>query len=98
MAILYKQLHNQQTELTDEYESIIHVSTTAHNNADLFTHGARFRSLWRAPKVYCAKKMTKRFGISTYVRMKKNLKKTRIKLYNTLALPVLLYGSETWDY
>jgi hypothetical protein len=23
------------------------------------------------------------------------LKKTRIKLYNTLALPVLLYGSET---
>jgi hypothetical protein len=27
---------------------------------------------------------------------KKLLKKTRIKLYNTLALPVLLYGSETW--
>jgi hypothetical protein len=27
---------------------------------------------------------------------KKALKKTRIKLYNTLALPVLLYGSETW--
>ena len=26
---------------------------------------------------------------------KKPLKKTRIKLYNTLALPVLLYGSET---
>jgi len=25
---------------------------------------------------------------------KKTLKKTRIKLYNTLALPVLLYGSE----
>jgi len=24
------------------------------------------------------------------------LKKTRMKLYNTLALPVLLYGSETW--
>jgi hypothetical protein len=24
------------------------------------------------------------------------IKKTRIKLYNTLALPVLLYGSETW--
>ena len=24
------------------------------------------------------------------------LKKTTIKLYNTLALPVLLYGSETW--
>jgi hypothetical protein len=24
------------------------------------------------------------------------LKKTRIKLYNTLAFPVLLYGSETW--
>ena len=28
---------------------------------------------------------------------KKTLKKTRIKLHNTLALPVLLYGSETWD-
>ena len=27
---------------------------------------------------------------------KKTLRKTRIKLYNTLALPVLLYGSETW--
>jgi len=26
---------------------------------------------------------------------KKTLKKTRIKLYNTLALPILLYGSET---
>ena len=26
------------------------------------------------------------------------LKKTRIKLYNTLALPVLLYGSETWTF
>jgi len=24
------------------------------------------------------------------------LKTTRIKLYNTLALPVLLYGNETW--
>jgi len=27
---------------------------------------------------------------------KKTLKKTRIKLYNRLALPVLLYDSETW--
>ena len=27
---------------------------------------------------------------------KKTLKNTRIKLYNTLALPVLLYGNETW--
>jgi hypothetical protein len=27
---------------------------------------------------------------------KKTLKKIGIKLYNTLALPVLLYGSETW--
>jgi hypothetical protein len=27
---------------------------------------------------------------------KKNLKKTTIRLYNTLALPILLYGSETW--
>jgi hypothetical protein len=29
---------------------------------------------------------------------KKTLKKTRIKLYNTLALPGLLYGSETWTF
>jgi len=27
---------------------------------------------------------------------KKPLKERRVKLYNTLALPVLLYGSETW--
>jgi len=27
---------------------------------------------------------------------KKPLKKTRIKLYDTLAVPVLLHGSETW--
>ena len=27
---------------------------------------------------------------------KKTLKKTRIKLYSTLDLPVLLHGSETW--
>ena len=27
---------------------------------------------------------------------KKTLRKTRIKLYNTLALPVFLYGRETW--
>jgi hypothetical protein len=29
-------------------------------------------------------------------RPQKALKKTRIKLHNTLALPVLLYGSEYW--
>jgi hypothetical protein len=29
-------------------------------------------------------------------RPQKTLKKTGIKLYNTLALPVLLYGRETW--
>ena len=31
-----------------------------------------------------------------YLDHKKTFKKTRIKLYNTLALPVLLYGNETW--
>ena len=36
-------------------------------------------------------------GISNNVfRPQKTLKKTRIKLYNTLAIPVLLYGSKTW--
>jgi hypothetical protein len=30
-------------------------------------------------------------------RRQKTLKKTRIKLYNTLALLALLYGSENWN-
>ena len=34
--------------------------------------------------------------INNVFRPQKTIKKTRIKLYNTLALPVLLYGSETW--
>jgi len=34
--------------------------------------------------------------LNNVFRLQKALKKTRIKLYNTLALPVLLYGSETW--
>jgi hypothetical protein len=34
--------------------------------------------------------------LSNEIRPQKTLKKTRIKLHNTLALPVLLYGSETW--
>jgi len=34
--------------------------------------------------------------LNNVFRPQKILKKTRIKLYNTLALPVLLYGSETW--
>jgi len=29
-------------------------------------------------------------------RPQETLRRTRIKLHNTLALPVLLYGSETW--
>jgi hypothetical protein len=29
-------------------------------------------------------------------RPKKTLRKTRIKLYNTLSLQTLLYGSENW--
>jgi len=29
-------------------------------------------------------------------RWAENFKKTTMKLYNTLAHPVLLYGSETW--
>ena len=33
--------------------------------------------------------------LNNVIRPQKNPKKTRIKLYNTLALPVLLYGSET---
>ena len=34
--------------------------------------------------------------LNNVFRPQKPLKKTRIKLYNTLALPVLLYGSEIW--
>ena len=34
--------------------------------------------------------------LNNVFRSQKPLKKTRIKLYNTLALLVLLYGSETW--
>jgi hypothetical protein len=34
--------------------------------------------------------------LNNVFRPQKTLKKTKIKLYNTLALPVLLYGSETW--
>ena len=35
-------------------------------------------------------------NLNNVFRPQKPLKKTRIKLYNTLTLPVLLYGSETW--
>ena len=34
--------------------------------------------------------------LNNVFRPQKNVKETIIKLYNTLALPVLLYGSETW--
>jgi hypothetical protein len=34
--------------------------------------------------------------LNNVFRHQKALKETRIKLYNALALPVLLYGSETW--
>ena len=34
--------------------------------------------------------------INNMVRKQKTLKKTRIKLYNTLALTALLYSSENW--
>ena len=34
--------------------------------------------------------------LNNVFRLQKILKKTRIKLYNTLAHPVLLYGNETW--
>ena len=33
--------------------------------------------------------------LNNVFRPQKTLKKTRIKLYNTLALPILLYGSES---
>jgi hypothetical protein len=34
--------------------------------------------------------------LNNVFRPQETLKKTRIKLYNTVAFPVLLYGSETW--
>jgi len=36
--------------------------------------------------------------LNNVFRPKKALKKTRIKLYNTLALPPLLYGSKSWTF
>jgi ABC-type multidrug transport system fused ATPase/permease subunit len=53
-----KKLHNQQIALIAEYENTVLVSTTVHSNADLIKRGAPLRSLWRASKIYCAKKMT----------------------------------------
>ena len=44
--------------------------------------------------VHCLKTML-RLELNLFVE-EQQLKKTRIKLYNTLAFPVLLYGSETW--
>jgi len=41
-------------------------------------------------------RVTDSFMHKSLSKPQKNLKKTRIKLYNTLALPDLLYGSETW--
>jgi len=35
-------------------------------------------------------------SLNNVFRPQKTLKKTRTKLYNTVALPFLLYGSETW--
>ena len=34
--------------------------------------------------------------LNNVFRPQKTLRKTRIKLYNTLVLPVLLYGNESW--
>ena len=34
--------------------------------------------------------------LNNVFKPQKSLKKTRLKLYNTLALPVFLYGSESW--
>jgi len=34
--------------------------------------------------------------LNNVFKPQRTLKKTRIKLYNTLTLPVLFYGSETW--
>ena len=34
--------------------------------------------------------------LNNVFKPQKTLKKTGLKLYNTLALPVLLYGSESW--
>jgi hypothetical protein len=36
--------------------------------------------------------------LNNVFRPQKTLRKRRIKLYNTLALPVLLYGSKTWTF
>jgi len=47
-------------------------------------------------KIYGPVKENKLWRIRRNDELEAIIKKTRIKLYNTLALPVLLYGSETW--
>lgn len=37
------------------------------------------------------------FGLRKFMRSKITSRRTKLKLYNELILPVLLYGSETWD-
>jgi len=45
---------------------------------------------------YCKIRLKITGIINNVFRPQRTLKKTRIKLYNTLALLVLLYGSKTW--
>jgi len=46
--------------------------------------------------IWVVRRQTVKGVLNNVFRPQKTLKKKRIKLYNTLALPVLLYGSETW--
>jgi len=59
----------------------------ARDGKDKLFFFSNFKDLW-------THNYTKK-GTNNVFKPQKTIKKTRIKLYNTLALPVLLYGSET---
>ena len=53
-------------------------------------------TLFIIPVIFKLHNYLKITGIINNMFRPQNTLKNRIKLYNTLALPVLLYGSETW--
>jgi hypothetical protein len=65
----------------------------------LHVSGIRVKVLYSETKfcycIYLLKNLKITSILNNVFRSQKTLKKTRIKVYNKLSLPVLLYGSET---